>query len=59
MSLIVYSYNIADELIMTLKDGVLRGGTLISPLTFKYDRPLKIEEDIKPRKADFFYGDAH
>ena len=48
----------ADEPIIILKDGALRGGTLTISLTFKYDRPLKIEEDIKPRKADFFYRDV-
>ena len=41
------------------KDSALGGGTLTTSLTFQYDRPLKIEEDIKPRKADFFYGDAY
>ena len=40
-------------------ENVSSGNDLSSAPTFKYDRPLKMEEDMKPGKADFFYGDAH
>ena len=48
-----------DEPMMTPEVTLPGPKDLSSPPTFQYDRPLRIDEDIKPGKADFFYGDAH
>ena len=59
MSSIVGSYNMADEPMMAPENASPEERDLSAAPTYQYDRPQRMEEDIKPGKADFFYGDAH
>ena len=57
MSSIISGY--LDDAHLTPENTLPKGRDLSAAPTHQYDRLMKIEEDIKLGKADFFYGDAY